>query len=105
MATFFDTAVSGAAGLQGLKSNQMQMDAYKQQQADTTEASNALRDYYKTGNQESLINATMKSPQLAQQVLQSVGIDSQQKQQRAAQDVAELWQLSDNPDAFKQRGL
>jgi hypothetical protein len=105
MATFLDTAVSGAAGLQGLKSNQMQMDAYKQQQADTTEASNALRDYYKTGNQESLINATMKSPQLAQQVLQSVGIDSQQKQQRAAQDVAELWQLSDNPDAFKQRGL
>jgi hypothetical protein len=105
MATFLDTAVSGAAGLQGLKSSQMQMDAYKQQQADTTEASNALRDYYKTGNQESLINATMKSPQLAQQVLQSAGIDSQQKQQRAAQDVAELWQLSDNPDAFKQRGL
>jgi len=92
-------------GLQGLQANKTQMQDYEAKKADMSEASNALRDYYKTGNQESLINATMKSPQLAQQVLQSVGIDNQQKQQRAAQDVAELWQLSDNPDAFKQRGL
>ena len=101
MATFFDTAVSGAAGLQGLKSNQMQMDAYKQQQADTTEASNALRDYYKTGNQESLINATMKSPQLAQQVLAASGLDDQRKQQLAAADMAQLWQVKDDPQAFE----
>jgi hypothetical protein len=101
MATFLDTAVSGAAGLQGLKSNQMQMDAYKQQQADTTEASNALRDYYKTGNQESLINATMKSPQLAQQVLAASGLDDQRKQQLAAADMAQLWQVKDDPQAFE----
>lgn len=101
MATFLDTAVSGAAGLQGLKSNQMQMDAYKQQQADTAEASNALRDYYKTGNQESLINATMKSPQLAQQVLAASGLDDQRKQQLAAADMAQLWQVKDDPQAFE----
>lgn len=101
MATLLDTAVSGAAGLQGLKSNQMQMDAYKQQQADTTEASNLLRDYYKTGNQESLINATMKSPQLAQQVLTASGLDDQRKQQLAAADMAQLWQVKDDPQAFE----
>lgn len=105
MAGLLPQVIQNLQGLQGLQANKVQMQDYEAQKADMSEASNALRDYYKTGNQESLINATMKSPQLAQQVLQSVGIDNKQKQQRAAQDVAELWQLSDNPDAFKQRAL
>lgn len=105
MATYFDKILPGAQGLLGLKAQKMEMQDYEKQKADLSDASNALRDYYKTGNQESLINATMKSPQLAQQVLTAAGIDNKQKQERAAQDVAELWQLSDNPDAFKQRGL
>lgn len=105
MATFLDTAVSGVQGLQGLQANKLNLDAAKQQQTDMQDASNALRDYYKTGNQESLINATMKSPQLAQQVLAASGLDDKRKQQAAAQDLAEIWQLSDNPEAFKARAL
>ncbi len=88
-----------------LEAQKLKLDDYKQQQADTQEASNALRDYYKTGNQESLINATMKSPQLAQQVLAASGLDDKRKQQAAAQDLAEMWQLSSNPEAFKAKGL
>jgi hypothetical protein len=105
MATYFDKILPGAQGLLGLKAQKLQMEDYEKQKADMSDASNSLRDYYNTGNQESLINATMKSPQLAQQVLAAAGIDNKQKQERAAQDVAELWQLSDNPDAFKQRAL
>lgn len=105
MATFLDTAVSGVQGLQGLQANKLNLDTAKQQQTDMQDASNALRDYYKTGNQESLINATMKSPQLAQQVLAASGLDDNRKQQAAAQDLAEMWQLSDNPEAFKARAL
>jgi hypothetical protein len=101
MATFLDTAVSGAQGLQGLQANKLNLDAAKQQQTDTQEASNALRDYYKTGNQESLINATMKSPQLAQQVLAASGLDDKRKQQAAASDMSQLWQVKDDPQAFE----
>lgn len=88
-----------------LEAQKLKLDDYKQQQADTQEASNALRDYYKTGNQESLINATMKSPQLAQQVLAASGLDDKRKQQQAASDLAELWQLRQDPQAFQERGL
>lgn len=105
MATFLDTVTSGVMGLQGLKSNQLQLDAAKQKQADLQEASTALQDYYKTGNQQSLINATLKSPQLAGQMLTSLGLDDERKQKQAATDVAELWQLRSNPEAFKQKGL
>lgn len=101
MATFLDTAVSGVQGLQGLQANKLNLDAAKQQQVDTQEASNALRDYYKTGNQESLINATMKSPQLAQQVLAASGLDDKRKQQAAASDMSQLWQVKDDPQAFE----
>lgn len=95
-------AKSDRMALEGQKLN---LDAAKQQQTDMQEASNALRDYYKTGNQESLINATLKSPQLAQQVLTASGLDDKRKQQSAAQDLAEMWQLSSNPEAFKAKGL
>lgn len=105
MATFLDTAVSGVQGLQGLQANKLNLDAAKQQQTDMQDASNALRDYYKTGNQESLINATMKSPQLAQQVLAASGLDDKRKQQAAASDLSEMYQLADSPEAFKARGL
>lgn len=105
MATFFDTVVGGVRNLQGLKAAQEEMSAYKQQQTDMQDASNALKDYYKTGNQESLINATMKSPQLAQQVLAASGLDDKRKQQAAASDLSEMYQLADSPEAFKARGL
>lgn len=88
-----------------LEAQKLKLDDYKQQQAGAQEASNALRDYYKTGNQESLINATMKSPQLAQQVLAASGLDDKRKQQQAASDLAELWQLRQDPQAFQERGL
>lgn len=89
----------------GLEAQKMELDKAKQQEADMQAASASLRDYYKTGNQQSLIDATLKSPQLAGQILQSVGLDDKRKQQQAATDVAELWQLRGNPDAFKQKGL
>ena len=101
MATFLDTVVSGVQGLQGLQANKLNLDAAKQQQTDMQDASNALRDYYKTGNQESLINATMKSPQLAQQVLAASGLDDKRKQQAAASDMSQLWQVKDDPQAFE----
>lgn len=89
----------------GLEAQKMELDKAKQQESDMQAASASLRDYYKTGNQQALIDATLKSPQLAGQILQSVGLDDKRKQQQAATDIAELWQLKDNPDAFKQKGL
>lgn len=105
MATYFDKILPGAQGLLGLKAQKMEMADYEAQKNDLQEASNYLRDYYKSGNQESLINATLKNPQLASQVLTASGLDDNRKQQSAAQDLAELWQLSGNPEAFKARAL
>ena len=105
MATYFDKILPGAQGLLGLKAQKMEMADYEAQKNDLQEASNYLRDYYKNGNQESLINATLKNPQLASQVLTASGLDDKRKQQAAAQDLAELWQLSGNPEAFKARAL
>lgn len=105
MATYFDKILPGAQGLLGLKAQKMEMADYEAQKNDLQEASNYLRDYYKSGNQESLINATLKNPQLASQVLTASGLDDKRKQQSAAQDLAELWQLSGNPEAFKARAL
>ena len=105
MAGLLPQVISNMQGIQGLKSNQLQLDAAQQKQADLRDASAALQDYYKTGNQQSLINATLKSPQLAGQMLSSLGLDDERKQKQAATDVAELWQLRSNPEAFKQKGL
>lgn len=101
MAGLFPQVIQNLQGLQGLEQGKMQMDKYKAQQADMQEASTALQDYYKTGNQQSLINATLKSPQLAGQMLTSLGLDDERKQKQAATDVAELWQLRGNPDEFR----
>lgn len=105
MATYFDKILPGLQQMQNLKAQKMEMADYEANKKTAEEASMSLRDYYKTGNQDSLISATLKSPQLAGQVLQSVGLDNKQKQQQAAQDVAELWQLSDNPEQFKMKAL
>lgn len=106
--TPFQPNTSFLQGISGLKQdrqatemNQMKMDAYKKQQADTEEASLALRDYYKTQNPESLVNATLKSPQLAGQVLQSIGIVDDQQKKAGAADIAMLWQARSNPEAFR----
>lgn len=105
MAGLLPQVIQNLQGLQGLQANKLQMKDYEQQKADVSAASDSLRSYYKTGNQDDLINATLKSPQLANQVLASVGLDDKRKQQSAAQDLAEMWQLSSNPDAFKAKGL
>jgi len=101
MAGLLPQVIQNLQGLQGLQANKTQMQDYEAKKADMSEASNALRDYYKTGNQESLINATMKSPQLASQVLTASGLDDQRKQQLAAADMAQLWQVKDDPQAFE----
>ncbi len=101
MAGILPQVIQNLQGLQGLQQNRMQMDAYKKQQADTEEASLALRDYYKTQNPESLVNATLKSPKLAGQVLQSIGIVDDQQKQAGAADIAMLWQARGNPEAFR----
>ncbi len=105
MAGLFPQVIQNLQGLQGLQANKAQMQDYEQQKTDMSDASNSLRNYYKTGNQEDLINATLKSPQLANQVLASVGLDDKRKQQAAASDLAELWQLRQDPQAFQERGL
>lgn len=106
--TPFSPNTSFMQGINQLKSQDMtlqgqklELDAAKQKQADLQEASTALQDYYKTGNQQSLINATLKSPQLAGQMLTSLGLDDERKQKQAATDVAELWQLRSNPEEFR----
>lgn len=105
MAGLLPQVIQNLQGLQGLQSNKAQMQDYEQQKTDMSDASNSLRNYYKTGNQEDLINATLKSPQLAQQVLAASGLDDKRKQQAAASDLAELWQLRQDPQAFQERGL
>lgn len=105
MAGLLPQVIQNLQGLQGLQANKAQMQEYEQQKTDMSDASNSLRNYYKTGNQDDLINATLKSPQLANQVLASAGLDDKRKQQAAASDLAELWQLSSNPEAFKAKGL
>lgn len=105
MAGLFPQVIQNLQGLQGLEQGKMRMDQYKSQQADLQEASTALQDYYKTGNQQSLINATLKSPQLAGQMLTSLGLDDERKQQQAATELASLWQLRSNPEQFKKAAL
>ena len=105
MAGLLPQVIQNLQGLQGLQANKAQMQDYEQQKTDMSDASNSLRNYYKTGNQEDLIKATLKSPQLANQVLASVGLDDKRKQQAAASDLSEMYQLADSPEAFKARGL
>ena len=101
MAGLLPQVIQNIQGLQGLQANKSQMQDYEQQKTDMSDASNSLRNYYKTGNQEDLINATMKSPQLAQQVLAASGLDDKRKQQLAASDMSQLWQVKDDPQAFE----
>lgn len=92
-------------GFQSLAANAQQMQQRQQQQTQTKEASELLRTFYKSQQDgkpdyNSLNEAILRSPDLAQNVLSGIGLQDKQRQQKAASDVVTLYQSLGNKDAF-----
>ena len=99
-------------GFQSLAANAQQMQQRQQQQMQTKEASDLLRTFYKSQQDgkpdyNSLNEAILRSPELAQNVLAGIGLQDKQKQQQntvqqqqAASDVVTLYQSLGNKDLF-----
>lgn len=99
-------------GFQSLAANAQRMQQAEQQQMQTKEASDLLRTFYKSQQDgkpdyNSLNEAILRSPELAQNVLSGIGIQDKQKQQQntmqqqqAASDVVTLYQSLGNKDLF-----
>jgi len=99
-------------GFQSLAANAQRMQQAEQHQMQTKEASDLLRTFYKSQQDgkpdyNSLNEAILRSPELAQNVLSGIGIQDKQKQQQntmqqqqAASDVVTLYQSLGNKDMF-----
>ena len=92
-------------GFQSLAANAQQMQQRQQQQTQTKEASDLLRTFYKSQQDgkpdyNSLNEAILRSPDLAQNVLSGIGLQDKQRQQKAASDVVTLYQSLGNKDSF-----
>ena len=92
-------------GFQSLAANAQRMQQVEQQQTATKEASDLLRTFYKSQQEgkpdyNSLNEAILRSPDLAQNVLSGIGLQDKQRQQKAASDVVTLYQSLGNKDAF-----
>jgi peptidoglycan hydrolase-like protein with peptidoglycan-binding domain len=103
--TFLQGVLQGAGQLQQLKQQKENAELKKQQLQSMTEAGDLLKQYQQSvqsgaPNQELLVQATLKSPDLANQVLGAMGVTDKIQLDQAAADSAELWQLKDNPQAF-----
>lgn len=92
-------------GFQSLAANAQRMQQAEQQQTATKEASDFLRKFYQSQQEgkpdyNSLNEAILRSPDLAQNVLSGIGLQDKQRQQKAASDVVTLYQSLGNKDAF-----
>lgn len=92
-------------GFQNLAANAQQRQQRQQQQTQTKEASDLLRTFYKSQQDgkpdyNSLNEAILRSPDLAQNVLSGIGLQDKQRQQKAASDVVTLYQSLGNKDSF-----
>lgn len=92
-------------GFQSLAANAQRMQQVEQQQTATKEASDLLRTFYKSQQEgkpdyNSLNEAILRSPELSQGVLNGIGLQDKQRQQKAASDVVTLYQSLGNKDAF-----
>jgi len=70
---------------------------------DKQQAQQALQQYYQSGgtDNDALINGIMKSPDLAKNVLSGIGITEKRQEDQAAADIARLWQVRQQPEAFR----
>lgn len=70
---------------------------------DKQQAQQALQQYYQSGgtDNDALINGIMKSPDLAKNVLTGIGITEKRQEEQAAADIARLWQVRQQPEAFR----
>lgn len=92
-------------GLQALARGRQDMDAERKQLEDQRIASESLREYQRTAqegnpNYEALSEAALRSPQLASNFLQSVGIADARRGQDAANYALSAYQNIDNPEEF-----
>lgn len=92
-------------GFQSLAANAQQMQQVEQQQTATKEASDLLRTFYKSQQEgkpdyNSLNEAILRSPELAQSVLNGIGLQENQQKQQAASDVVTLYQSLNDPQSF-----
>lgn len=92
-------------GLQALAAGRQEIEQNRKQIEDQRIASESLREYQRTAqegnpNFEALSEATLRSPQLASQFLQSVGIADDRRGQDAANYALSAYQNIDNPDEF-----
>lgn len=97
--------LNNLGGFQSLAANAQRMQQVEQQQTATKEASDLLRTFYKSQQEgkpdyNSLNEAILRSPDLAQNVLSGIGLQDKQRQQKAASDVVTLYQSLGNKDAF-----
>lgn len=70
---------------------------------DKQQAQQALQQYYQSGgtDNDALISGVMKSPDLAKNVLSGIGITEKRQEEQAAADIARLWQVRQQPEAFR----
>lgn len=92
-------------GFQGLAANAQAIKQQDMQQDQTKEASDYLRKFYQSNKDgkpdyDSLNEAIIRSPELAQNVLSGIGIQDKRQQQQAASDVVNLYQSLDDPQSF-----
>lgn len=92
-------------GFQSLAANAQQMQQREELAANNRKASELLRSFYQ-GQQagkpdyNTLNEAILLSPELSQNVLNGIGLQDKQRQQKAASDVVTLYQSLGNKDAF-----
>ena len=87
-------------GLQGLKANQMKMDAVASGQQNRQRATELLRSYQQTQDPAALNEAILLDADLANNVLAGIGIQDKSRMERAATDYIALTGALGNKDQF-----
>jgi ribosomal protein S16 len=105
MAGVFGEINQNLMGLQALAAGRQEIEQNRKQIEDQRIASESLREYQRTAqegnpNFEALSEAALRSPQLASNFLQSVGIADARRGQDAANYALSAYQNIDNPDEF-----
>jgi hypothetical protein len=109
MAGIMGDVINNRLGLQALAQGRQQIQEQEKQAVQQQEASDYLRKFYqsqKDGNPdyESLSEAVLRSPQLAQNALSAMKIDTDEKAKSAADFLIKANQFVDSPEDFMALG-
>jgi len=109
MAGIMGDVINNRLGLQALAQGRQQIQEQEKQAAQQQEASDYLRKYYQSQKDgapdyESLNEAVLRSPQLAQNALTAMKIDTDEKARSAADFLIKANQFIDSPEDFMALG-